>query len=47
MMDDASITQRGVDADGNEYYPSSVIDGHISRIEEFFQRYINDLITYF
>ena len=36
MMDDAGITQRGLDADGNKYYPSVVIDGHISRITETF-----------
>ena len=30
MMNDAGITQRGVDADGNEYYHPGVINGDVS-----------------
>jgi hypothetical protein len=31
-MDEAGITQRGVDENGNMYCPATVIDGHISRM---------------
>jgi hypothetical protein len=30
MMGNTGITQHGIDADENKYYPSTVIDGHIS-----------------
>jgi hypothetical protein len=40
-MDEAGITQRGVDKNGNQYVPAAVFDGHISRMGEDFLRYIN------
>ena len=40
-MDEAGITQRGVDKNGNQYVPAAVVDGHISRMGEDFLRYIN------
>ena len=30
MMVDNGVTERGVDADGKEYYPTAILDGHIS-----------------
>ena len=28
QMDEKNITQRGVDDDGNEYYPAALVEGH-------------------
>ncbi len=41
-MDEAGITQRGVDENGNTYCPATVIDGHISWMGKDFLRYVND-----
>lgn len=41
-MDIHGITQRGVDENGNKYFPAVVIDGHISRMGEDFLQYVND-----
>ena len=41
-MDELGITQRGVDESGTTYRPAAVVDGHISRMEEDFLRYVND-----
>ena len=40
-MDEAGITQRGVDENGNQDVPAAVVDCHISRMVEDFLRYIN------
>ena len=45
MMDDLGITERGIDEDGNPYFPYIILDGHISRIGELFLRYVNDPST--
>ncbi len=41
-MDEAGITQRGVDENGNMYRPAAVIYGHISRMGEDFLRYVDE-----
>ncbi len=41
-MDEAGITQHGVDENGNTYRPAAVIDGHISWMGKDFFRYVND-----
>ncbi len=41
-MDEAGITQRGVDENGNTYHAAAVIDSHISRMGKDFLRYVND-----
>ena len=43
-MDELGITQRGEDAHG-KYYPMSMGDGHISRMDEDFLEYINNPLT--
>ena len=45
MMDDLGITERGIDEDGNPYFPYIILDGHTSRIGELFLRYVNDPST--
>jgi hypothetical protein len=44
-MDEAGITQHGVDENGNMYHPAAVIYGRISRMSKDFLRYINDKET--
>ena len=46
MTDNAGITPCGIGTDKKKYYyPSDIIDGHISEIEEEFLKYINNLVT--
>ena len=42
MMDDNGISQRGTDSNGKKYVPFFLLDGHVSRIDEGYLRYIND-----
>ncbi len=44
-MDDLGITKCGVDENGNVYVPASLVDGHISFMEEDFLSYVNDEIS--
>ena len=43
MMDDCGITSRGVDeSTGQRFYPSVIIDGHVSRMGIEFLTYVNE-----
>ena len=45
-MDNLGITERGVDKDGDPYFPYVILDEHISRIGGILLRYVNDPNTH-
>jgi len=44
-MDELGITKRGVDENGNIFYPLVILDGHFSRFGVIFLEYVNALLT--
>ena len=40
-IDALGITERGIDEEGNEYYPLVLLDGHVSRLGPTFLTYIH------
>lgn len=39
-LDEAGLTERGVDEDGNPYYPALILDGHASRMTVPFLKHV-------
>jgi hypothetical protein len=45
QMDNLGITKRGVDENGQPYYPCVIIDGHTLRVDKDFLTYTNEPLT--